>query len=223
MLQTLIVDNGAGMLKAGLLPPKLDATAASLDAVPVRLPNCTAKSRAEKKFFVADGLDTAVELSALYIRRPHERGFVMNWDLQGDVWQRMCHADVLGIKPSDTSVLVTEPLFCPNEIKDNMDEFIFEEMGFQASPRTHHPNTLVNLLPIPFDCNSTHSIFLLYEEKVADAAAGCSDSAARPRRCWPMPITNAGIQTASCHGLAVASLLTRALALPTRYPFMRAE
>jgi len=140
MLQTLVVDNGAGMLKAGLLPPKLDATAASLDAVPVRLPNCTAKSRAEKKFFVADGLDTAVELSALYIRRPHERGFVMNWDLQGDVWQRMCHADVLGIKPSDTSVLVTEPLFCPNEIKDNMDEFIFEEMGFQASPPPHTPS-----------------------------------------------------------------------------------
>eukprot|EP00961_Rhodomonas_salina_P159871 2153001-Rhodomonas_salina.2 len=29
------------------------------------------------------------------------------------------------------SVLVTEPLFSPNELKDNLDEFIFEEMGFQ--------------------------------------------------------------------------------------------
>lgn len=181
-MATLVVDNGAGILKAGLLPANLDAAAAELAASPVRLANATAKSRLEKKFFVvcanslpcratrascrditpntpvssqwfvpgihmhlphactcvltsvctqADGLDTAVELSALYIRRPHDRGYVVNWDLLGDVWQRMCHADVLGVKPGETSVLVTEPLFCPNEIKDNMDEFIFEEMGFQ--------------------------------------------------------------------------------------------
>jgi actin-related protein len=38
----------------------------------------------------------------------------------------MCHADVLGVKPGETSVLVTEPLFCPAEVRDNMDEFIFE-------------------------------------------------------------------------------------------------
>jgi actin-related protein 6 len=126
MSTTLVVDNGAGMLKAGLLPEKMDAARAELPVAPVRLPNCTAKSRAEKKFFVADGLDTAVELSALYIRRPHDRGYVVNWDLEGDVWQRMCHADVLGVKPGETSVLVTEPLFCPAEVRDNMDEFIFE-------------------------------------------------------------------------------------------------
>ena len=136
-MPTLVVDNGAGMLKAGLLATDLDCKQPSLSAAPVRLPNCTAKSRAEKKFFVADGLDTAVELSALYIRRPHDRGYVVNWDLQGNVWQRMCHADVLGIKPSETSVLVSEPLFCPNEIRDNMDEFIFEEMGFQVSCPHH--------------------------------------------------------------------------------------
>jgi actin-related protein len=139
MSATLVVDNGAGILKAGLLTPGLDVTKPSLDAAPVRLPNCTAKSRAEKKFFVADGLDTAVELSALYIRRPHDRGYVVNWDLQGDVWQRMCHADVLGIKPGETSVLVSEPLFCPGEIKDNMAEFIFEEMGFQVRPLAWSP------------------------------------------------------------------------------------
>ena len=64
-MKTLVVDNGAGILKAGLLSPDLDVTQPSLSAEPVRLPNCTAKSRAEKKFFVADGLDTAVECNAL--------------------------------------------------------------------------------------------------------------------------------------------------------------
>ena len=51
-MATLVVDNGAGILKAGLLPANLDAAAAELAASPVRLANATAKSRLEKKFFV---------------------------------------------------------------------------------------------------------------------------------------------------------------------------
>jgi actin-related protein 6 len=120
------------------------------------LPNCTAKSRAEKKchpppvpglpaggcaffltrpvetgrFFVADGLDTAVDLGALFLRRPHERGYVTDWGAELDVWQRMCHADVLGVRPAETSLVVTEPLFSCNELKDSLAEFVFEEMGF---------------------------------------------------------------------------------------------
>eukprot|EP00961_Rhodomonas_salina_P159872 2153001-Rhodomonas_salina.3 len=101
-MPTLVVDNGAGAVKAGIAPPKFASTAVELSLNCVTLPNCTAKSRAEKKFFVADGLDTAVDLAALYIRRAHDRGYVVNWDLEQDVWQRMCHADVLGIKPAET-------------------------------------------------------------------------------------------------------------------------
>ena len=130
-MATLVVDNGAGILKAGLIRDGIDYNAPSLALKPVLLHNCTAKSRAEKKFFVADGLDTAIDLAALYIRRPHERGYIVNWDIEQDVWERMCHKDVLGVKPSETSVFVTEPMFSPNELKDSMDEFIFEEMGFQ--------------------------------------------------------------------------------------------
>jgi actin-related protein len=130
-MSTLVVDNGAGVLKAGLTRDGVDYNAPSLAIKPVLLHNCTAKSRAEKKFFVADGLDTAVDLAALYIRRAHDRGYIVNWDIEQDVWERMCHKDVLGVKPSETSVLVTEPMFSPNELKDSLDEFIFEEMGFQ--------------------------------------------------------------------------------------------
>ncbi|KAJ1468313.1 hypothetical protein T484DRAFT_1855792 [Baffinella frigidus] len=78
-MPTLVVDNGAGVLKASFVPQKLDHQAKLLDATPVHLPNCTAKSRAEKKFFVADGLDTAVDLSALYIRRAHDSGLRRSW------------------------------------------------------------------------------------------------------------------------------------------------
>uniref|UniRef100_A0A7S4PPE5 Uncharacterized protein n=1 Tax=Guillardia theta TaxID=55529 RepID=A0A7S4PPE5_GUITH len=126
----LVVDNGGGELKAARVTDEIDYKEANLDVNPVVLPHCTAKSRAEKKFFVADGLDTAVDLASLYIRRPHERGYIVNWDVEQDVWQRMCHKDVLGIKPAETSLLVTESLFTPNEMRDNLDEFVFEELGF---------------------------------------------------------------------------------------------
>jgi actin-related protein len=71
-----------------------------------------------------------VDLSALYIRRPHERGYVVHWDIEEEIFERMCHKDVLGVKPADTSLFVTEPLLSPTELKDNLDEFCFETMGF---------------------------------------------------------------------------------------------
>ncbi len=85
-MPTLVVDNGAGAVKAGIAPKTFKYTDEHLDLKPASLPNCTAKSRAEKKFFVADGLDTAVDLAALYFRRAHERGYVVDWNVEQDVW-----------------------------------------------------------------------------------------------------------------------------------------
>ena len=54
----------------------------------------------------------------------------MHWDIEEEIFERMCHKDVLGVKPADTSLFVTEPLLSPTELKDNLDEFCFETMGF---------------------------------------------------------------------------------------------
>lgn len=134
-MTTLVVDNGAYTVKCGVISAGTkagDFAAPELPISPSVLPNCTAKSRAEKKFFVADGaclllcphprqplhvltpslpppgLNSAVDLSALYTRRPHERGYVVNWDIEEEVWNRMCHKDMLGVKPSETSLFVSE-------------------------------------------------------------------------------------------------------------------
>ncbi|EKX52858.1 hypothetical protein GUITHDRAFT_101311 [Guillardia theta CCMP2712] len=134
----LVVDNGGGELKAARVTDEIDYKEANLDVNPVVLPHCTAKSRAEKKFFVADGLDTAVDLASLYIRRPHERGYIVNWDVEqagSELGRRVLTAFTAGcvaahVPQGRASLLVTESLFTPNEMRDNLDEFVFEELGF---------------------------------------------------------------------------------------------
>ncbi|CAK4080870.1 unnamed protein product [Aphanomyces euteiches] len=60
------------------------------------------------------------------IRRPIERGYVVNWTLQGDIWQ-----DCLDIN-HDTSLLLTTPIFTPDKLLSTQDEVVFEEFQIAA-------------------------------------------------------------------------------------------
>lgn len=152
--QTLVFDNGAGDLKAGH----------AADKAPVYLPNCTAKSRTERKFFVGDGIwcarggtragDSSHPCLALTVRtslcvqamqrpaflvypksvrssvcslalRSHlqrqcsrkcslllrsrpcwrrlwcrRQGYLVNWDVEMDVWSRAMCSEVLNVSGS---------------------------------------------------------------------------------------------------------------------------
>uniref|UniRef100_A0A7S4NCX7 Actin-related protein 6 n=2 Tax=Prymnesium polylepis TaxID=72548 RepID=A0A7S4NCX7_9EUKA len=61
-----------------------------------------------------------------------ERGCVVNWDTQTEVWARAFGSDVLNIHPADCSLLLTEAPMCPPSIQDTVDEMVFEHFGFQS-------------------------------------------------------------------------------------------
>jgi actin-related protein 6 len=60
----LILDNGAYNIKAGV---------AGIEGEPRIIPNSIARSRAEKKVYVADEVESCKDLSSLAYRRPFER------------------------------------------------------------------------------------------------------------------------------------------------------
>jgi actin-related protein 6 len=60
----LILDNGAYTIKAGY---------SGVDWEPRVFPNSIARSRAEKKVYVADEIDNCRDLSGIVYRRPFER------------------------------------------------------------------------------------------------------------------------------------------------------
>jgi len=82
--KTLVVDNGAYTLKAGLV--------ASAPADPSYddcyvIPNCIARSTRDKRTYIASELSTCNDFGELSFRRPVEKGFIVNWEAQKPIWE----------------------------------------------------------------------------------------------------------------------------------------
>ena len=102
---TVVIDNGGHTCKVGFAG----------QAEPVKsMPNGIAKSKTEHKVFVADQLDTCKDFSALQYRLSLERGVLVNWDTQAEVWARAFGPEVLKIAPAETSLLLSEAPLTPS-------------------------------------------------------------------------------------------------------------
>ena len=51
------------------------------------MPNCVAKPKGEKRSYMCDEIHNIKDISSLNLRRPIDRGYVVNWDLQKEIWQ----------------------------------------------------------------------------------------------------------------------------------------
>lgn len=83
-LKTLVLDNGAYALKAGIVPPAHSEP--SYDACAV-IPNCIARSTRDRRTYVASELDDCKDFGELAFRRPVEKGFIVNWEAQKAIWE----------------------------------------------------------------------------------------------------------------------------------------
>ena len=119
----VVVDNGGDTCKLGFAG----------QSEPVRcVMNGMAKSKGHNRTFVADTLDACSDFSGLQYRRSLERGCLVNWDTQAEVWSRAFGPDVLRCNPAECSLLLTETPMCPTAIQDTLDEMVFEHFGFES-------------------------------------------------------------------------------------------
>ena len=51
------------------------------------VPNCVAKPKGEKRSYVCDEIHNIKDISSLNLRRPIDRGYVVNWELQKEIWR----------------------------------------------------------------------------------------------------------------------------------------
>ncbi|KJZ76913.1 Actin-like protein arp-6 [Hirsutella minnesotensis 3608] len=124
---TLVLDNGAYTLKAGLV-----GDGNEIDA-PVVIPNCIARSG--DKTFVGADLDRCRDFREMRFRRPVEKGFIVNWESQKEIWDHHFFApDALAFKcdPADTRLVLTEPPNGLPALQTNCDQVVFEEYGFAS-------------------------------------------------------------------------------------------
>ncbi|KAM7508211.1 hypothetical protein LguiA_018664 [Lonicera macranthoides] len=119
----VVLDNGAGLIKAGIAG-ECDPTAV--------VPNCLGRPLSSKKWLVADQLLAPNEdLTSATLRRPFDRGYLINPDLQSTIWSHI-FSSILHITPSLSSLLLVEPLFNLPSVQKSIDELVFEEFNFKS-------------------------------------------------------------------------------------------
>ncbi|KAJ2824927.1 Actin- protein 6 [Coemansia erecta] len=129
-MRTLVLDNGSYTIKCGYVEEGAPA---------LTIPNAVTRTKRTKRVYVGDLIDTSTDLSGLYYRSPFERGYLVHWDVQLAVWDRVLSASVLGCTPSETALLLTEPMFNFHQIQQSTDEIVFEEYGFASLARAPAP------------------------------------------------------------------------------------
>lgn len=136
----VVVDNGAGSIKAGKVSFRSDATQepplVATNALARPGPNAsvgrTGKSKRPMGMLVAGEVDVALEYSAMAFKRCHDRGYIVRWDTERDVWASIFSSDfgINLVDPSAASLLVTEPFALPSNMRNAMDELVFEYFRF---------------------------------------------------------------------------------------------
>ncbi|KAF9299646.1 Actin- protein 6 [Mortierella antarctica] len=129
--RTLVVDNGASTIKCGYAG---DGTSYRT------ISNNITRSKAERKTFVGDQLDTCKDFSGLYYRLPFEKGILTSWDVEKQVWDRLFTGKVMPCDPSTTNLVISEPVLNLPNVGTTYDQLIFEEYGFHAYTRMSAPH-----------------------------------------------------------------------------------
>ncbi|KAF9902946.1 Actin- protein 6 [Linnemannia zychae] len=137
--RTLVVDNGAATIKYGY---------ADEDSPYRTFSNNITRSKAERKTFVGDQLDTCKDFSGLYYRLPFEKGLLTSWDVEKQVWDRLFTGKIVPCDPSATTLLISEPILNLPNIAATYDQLVFEEYGFNSYTRMSAPQmAMYNEIP----------------------------------------------------------------------------
>ncbi|KAM0248947.1 hypothetical protein ACHAP5_003155 [Fusarium lateritium] len=130
---TLVLDNGAATIKAGLVHD------GEIDE-PRIIPNVIARDRA-RKVYVASELEKCRDFGEIQFRRPMEKGFIVNWEAQKEIWDReLFENKACKFDPAETRLILAEP---PNGLpilQTNCDQIVFEEYGFTSYYRGIGPS-----------------------------------------------------------------------------------
>lgn len=139
----VVLDNGGGLIKAGF-GGEMDPTAI--------IPNCLFRPLSSKKWLHPSPISTTpsssaaaaaaaasdpIDLTSAAVRRPIDRGYLINPDLQRDIWAHLLSSLLFPQRPnlggpSHSSLLLTEPLFSLPSVQRATDELVFEDLGFAA-------------------------------------------------------------------------------------------
>ncbi|KAF3908721.1 Actin-1 [Dactylellina cionopaga] len=123
----LVLDNGAHSIKAGYATRNTDLS----DCTTV--PNCIARSR-DRRLYVGRQLEACKDFGSIVFRQPVEKGYIVNWESEKEIWDRMLldNESPLKCDAKSTTLILTEAPNAPAPLQTNVDQIVFEEYEFGA-------------------------------------------------------------------------------------------
>eukprot|EP00968_Pinguiococcus_pyrenoidosus_P011064 scaffold878_cov271-Pinguiococcus_pyrenoidosus.AAC.67 len=121
MAQAVLLDNGGWRVKASTSSELLPQVVVS---------NCTAKLKGHLGLLVADDCDQVVRTQQLTFKRAAERGYITDWSVEFEVWQRIFGDRHLRAHPPAAELYLTEAPLTPQFLQDFCHEMVFEQFGF---------------------------------------------------------------------------------------------
>lgn len=124
--KTFVLDNGAYTLKAGFVHD-------GQIGQPRVIPNCVARDRT-RKIYVASELEKCKDYGEIQFRRPVEKGFIVNWEVQSEIWDYEFFGAKAPLRcdPGETRLVLSEPPNGLPVLQSNCDQIVFEEYGFES-------------------------------------------------------------------------------------------
>ena len=140
--KSFVVDNGGYSIKAGFAPESEEEIDEQILLRCHVVSNSIVKTR-DRKTYVASQMDKDVtQWSEAVFRRPVERGQVVSWESQKEIWdfsffdERTAQKDMLISQPEETTLILGEHPNTLPALQKNEDEIIMEEWGFGGYMRT---------------------------------------------------------------------------------------
>ena len=92
------------------------------------------RSKSERRrSFIGDQIEDCKDLSGLFYLLPFQKGYLVNWDIQRQIWDYLFSEDFpSGIKPQDVDLIFTEPMYNFPSIQDSINEIFFEDYNFRS-------------------------------------------------------------------------------------------
>ncbi|WEW59384.1 Actin- protein 6 [Emydomyces testavorans] len=160
--KTFIIDNGAYTMKAGFAPSASATSTTDTPSDPLApclvIPNALVKTRDSRVYTGPQLITHITDWNEASFRRPVEKGYIVSWEAQREIWDHSFFDEKLVRKPEvrcadprDTTLVLTEAPNAMTALQKNTDEIVMEEWGFGGYLRCVGP---------PLNAwNEVHSLF----------------------------------------------------------------